>query len=150
MNTKAIFAGLVVAILSFGAYAGQGQAQEQEQNPASSQQQMQIRNLSANTSVVRQVQQKLKDQGYTVGQIDGKWGPKTKDALSQFQQAQGLEATGDIDMDTLAALGFSSSDIAAFERQQQEQQQQQQQPQSGQPGSQQQMQEGQGQGSGNM
>lgn len=55
-------------------------------------------------TVVRQVQQSLKEQGYEVGAVDGIWGPKTESAVRQFQQAQGLDASGQLDQQTLAAL----------------------------------------------
>lgn len=155
MKIQSIFAGLVIAMFSLGAYAQEAQStqsQTQEQNPASTQEQIQNQNLAQNQNLVRQVQQKLKDEGYTVGNVDGKWGPQTQKALKQYQQAQGLAASGNIDTHTLAALGFSSSEIAAFEQQQQKQQQKKQsgQPGMSQPGNQQQMQGGQGQGSGGM
>lgn len=42
----------------------------------------------------------------SVGQADGKMGPKTQAALKEFQQQQGLQATGRLDAQTLAALGM--------------------------------------------
>jgi peptidoglycan hydrolase-like protein with peptidoglycan-binding domain len=36
--------------------------------------------------------------------VDGKMGPKTSAALTAFQQAHGLKATGRIDKETMAAL----------------------------------------------
>jgi peptidoglycan hydrolase-like protein with peptidoglycan-binding domain len=139
MNIQTTLVGVAITVFSIGAYA----QQEQESMPGGQQQtqlqqQNQMRNLSQNTSAVRQIQQKLKDHGYQVGSVDGKWGPQTQQALMQFQQAQGLTASGNINNETLSSLGFSRSDIAAFEQQQQQQQQLQQhsqpgQPQSGQP-----------------
>ena len=43
---------------------------------------------------VKAIQQKLKDAGYDVGEIDGKFGPKTERALKQYQRDQGLKADG--------------------------------------------------------
>jgi peptidoglycan hydrolase-like protein with peptidoglycan-binding domain len=40
--------------------------------------------------------------------VDGKMGPKTTAALSTFQQAHGLKATGHVDKATIAALKTSS------------------------------------------
>lgn len=56
--------------------------------------------------VVRKVQKKLNDEGYNAGPTDGSWGPGTQSALTQFQQAEGLRATGALDQDTLRALGI--------------------------------------------
>ncbi len=36
--------------------------------------------------------------------VDGKMGPKTRAALTAFQQAHGLKATGQIDKETMSAL----------------------------------------------
>jgi peptidoglycan hydrolase-like protein with peptidoglycan-binding domain len=54
---------------------------------------------------VKAVQQALKDKGHDPGQVDGKLGPRTQAALRDFQQAQGMAATGRIDMPTMRALG---------------------------------------------
>jgi len=59
-------------------------------------------------SDVRSAQQALKDDGYNVGPIDGKMGPKTAAALRKFQKDHGIQATGRLDSQTLAALGSSS------------------------------------------
>jgi peptidoglycan hydrolase-like protein with peptidoglycan-binding domain len=40
--------------------------------------------------------------------VDGKMGPKTSAALSAFQQAHGLKATGKVDKATIAALKTTS------------------------------------------
>lgn len=60
------------------------------------------------SSFVRSAQQALNDRGYNVGSVDGMWGPNTESAVRQFQQAQGLQQTGTLDQQTLAALGISS------------------------------------------
>lgn len=57
------------------------------------------------SSSIKQVQQKLNDQGYDAGPVDGKSGPKTKEALRKFQQKEGIQPTGQVDQKTLAALG---------------------------------------------
>ena len=58
---------------------------------------------------LRQVQQKLNDTGFNAGQVDGRWGPNTQAALSNFQQARGLEATGRPNEQTLSALGIANA-----------------------------------------
>lgn len=60
-------------------------------------------------AAVQQIQQKLNDQGYNAGPVDGKFGPKTQEALRKFQQAQGIQATGQVDQQTMAALGVQDS-----------------------------------------
>jgi len=60
--------------------------------------------LSRNT--VAQVQQKLQQDGfYRGGHVDGVMGPKTHTALMDFQRSKGLTANGQLDNQTLAALG---------------------------------------------
>jgi peptidoglycan hydrolase-like protein with peptidoglycan-binding domain len=58
---------------------------------------------------IKQVQQKLKDQGHNVGPIDGIMGPKTQAGLKEFQSAKGLKDSGQLDRETMAALGLSGS-----------------------------------------
>jgi len=59
-------------------------------------------------SDVRSAQQALKDDGYNTGPIDGKMGPKTAAALRKFQKDHGIQATGRLDSQTMAALGSST------------------------------------------
>ncbi|QTD45466.1 peptidoglycan-binding domain-containing protein [Ottowia testudinis] len=53
---------------------------------------------------VREAQQALADKGYDPGVIDGHWGPRSVEALRQFQRAEGLMATGRLDSVSLEAL----------------------------------------------
>ena len=64
---------------------------------------------SGDNSNISQVQQALNDKGFNPGPVDGKAGPKTKAALKQFQQSQGISASGKLDGQTLAALGVQSA-----------------------------------------
>lgn len=49
----------------------------------------------------------LQARGFAPGRVDGKWGPKSRGALRQFQRAQHLSATGELDPSTEARLlGF--------------------------------------------
>jgi peptidoglycan hydrolase-like protein with peptidoglycan-binding domain len=57
---------------------------------------------------VRMAQQALQDKGYNPGHIDGVMGPKTRAALKEFQQKEGLEANGQLDMTTMSRLGMDS------------------------------------------
>ena len=53
---------------------------------------------------VRQAQQRLLDKGYNPGDIDGIPGPRTSNALRQFQRDQGLMSTGRLDAVTIEKL----------------------------------------------
>lgn len=55
---------------------------------------------------IREVQLVLIQRGFSV-ETDGVFGPRTRQALIQFQQRQGLQATGRIDSRTIAELGVS-------------------------------------------
>lgn len=55
-------------------------------------------------SAIKQVQTALKNSGFYKGVIDGKMGPKTKDAIKKFQKAHGLKADGVAGKKTLAEL----------------------------------------------
>lgn len=64
--------------------------------------------LALTPEMVTQVQEQLQQEGYAVGAIDGMWGPRTQQGVLEFQQAEGLEATGQLNEETLAALGIPS------------------------------------------
>jgi peptidoglycan hydrolase-like protein with peptidoglycan-binding domain len=63
---------------------------------------------SANMSVeeIREMQQVLIQEGFDVT-VDGKMGPKTKEALMAFQRKNGLEATGQMNRETMTKLGIN-------------------------------------------
>jgi lipid-binding SYLF domain-containing protein len=56
---------------------------------------------------VRQVQLMLKNRGYDPGEINGMMTGRTQEALRQFQAANNLPVTGNIDRGTQKALGVS-------------------------------------------
>jgi peptidoglycan hydrolase-like protein with peptidoglycan-binding domain len=53
---------------------------------------------------VKELQEALTELGYAPGPIDGKPGPKTREALKQFQKSAGLPATGVLDAETTQRL----------------------------------------------
>lgn len=55
---------------------------------------------------IRAAQRALKDKGQDPGPIDGTMGPRTQAALRQYQQAEGLQATGMLDDATKDKLGI--------------------------------------------
>jgi peptidoglycan hydrolase-like protein with peptidoglycan-binding domain len=57
---------------------------------------------------VKAVQQALKDKGHDPGEIDGVMGPKTQAALRDYQQKEGLKATGRLDSATASKLGVQA------------------------------------------
>jgi peptidoglycan hydrolase-like protein with peptidoglycan-binding domain len=61
---------------------------------------------------VRDVQHRLNQLGYHAGPEDGVMGPATRTALTSFQRAEGLPATGRADRATIAALRFEGATAA--------------------------------------
>ncbi|MDQ6623552.1 MAG: peptidoglycan-binding protein [Verrucomicrobiota bacterium] len=57
--------------------------------------------------VIVNVQGALQEQGYYRGELDGTYGPMTREALLGYQRDNGLPETGEIDDQTLSALGFN-------------------------------------------
>jgi surface antigen len=68
---------------------------------------------SLSSDMILKVQQRLHDKGFYVrDNIDGEWGPHTMAALRNFQRAQGLPPSGQLDLQTLSALGLSANTSA--------------------------------------
>ena len=55
---------------------------------------------------VKAAQQALKDKGHDPGTVDGRLGPRTQQALRDFQKTEGLDATGRLDEKTMQSLGI--------------------------------------------
>ena len=64
---------------------------------------------SQSSETIKQVQAKLKEQGQDPGPADGIKGPKTQAALKEFQKDKGIKESGQLDRETLSALGVSGS-----------------------------------------
>jgi hypothetical protein len=57
--------------------------------------------------VIAQTQDLLKQMGYYTGEVDGLLGPLTREALTAYQNDNGLAATAAIDQPTLDSLGLA-------------------------------------------
>jgi len=66
-----------------------------------------VSSASKSDSTVRSAQDALNAQGYSVGAVDGQWGPNTLSAVRRFQADKGLAQSGTLDSATLTALGVS-------------------------------------------
>ncbi len=60
--------------------------------------------IAAEVSPALRAQILLERAWYSPGEIDGEWGSKSRKALAGFQQARGLDVTGELDEASLAAL----------------------------------------------
>jgi peptidoglycan hydrolase-like protein with peptidoglycan-binding domain len=65
--------------------------------------------MQVSNSEVRNIQQKLDKEGYHSGREDGIIGPETTAALRGFQKKKGLQVTGQVDQQTLQAMGVSTA-----------------------------------------
>jgi peptidoglycan hydrolase-like protein with peptidoglycan-binding domain len=62
--------------------------------------------------LTRTVQQRLKDQGFYYGEVDGRGGDETSAAIRRFQIRHGLKVTGQPNDETLRSLGVSGGRVA--------------------------------------
>jgi Putative peptidoglycan binding domain len=92
MKMRQLVVATSAALVSLGAIAG-GQQHSQSSESRSPQA------ASSDSSTIRAAQEALRSQGYAA----------TPQGLAEFQQAKGIEATGRLDQQTLAALGVSAS-----------------------------------------
>lgn len=60
---------------------------------------------------VESVQRKLSELGYFDGAVDGAYGANTETAVQQFQEAEGLEPTGRIDLTTWERIQTSNQSL---------------------------------------
>jgi peptidoglycan hydrolase-like protein with peptidoglycan-binding domain len=65
----------------------------------------------------RALQQKLKDQGFYYGDVNGQPGAETAAALRRYQIRYGLRVTGEANDETLRAMGLSPSTVGQAPRQ---------------------------------
>lgn len=110
MKRTSLFVALASALSLSAAYAQSSQDQGSQSSRSSQQQGTQQQ--AQGPEVVKQVQEKLSAEGHQLTP-DGKMGPKTQAALKEYQQKNGLQATGQIDQETLAKLGIESGGSAA-------------------------------------
>ena len=57
---------------------------------------------------VEAVQRMLKEKGHDPGEIDGLMGPRTRQAIKDFQQKEGLTPSGRLDSPTRSKLGLQA------------------------------------------
>jgi len=68
---------------------------------------------SQSSDVIKQAQEKLSSLGKDVGTPDGQMNSQTRQALEEFQQENGLQPSGQLDSQTLAALDIDQSSAAS-------------------------------------
>jgi peptidoglycan hydrolase-like protein with peptidoglycan-binding domain len=60
--------------------------------------------MRASSGQIKQAQEALQTQGLYHGQLDGKMGPQTRNAVAQFQKEKGLKQTAQLDPQTMNDL----------------------------------------------
>ena len=90
MKMRHVVAVTSAALISFGAFAG-------------GQQQSSAGGSSAQAAIVQQVKDRLASEGFQ----------QTPQGLMDFQESKGLEPSGQLDPQTLAALGIDAGSSAA-------------------------------------
>jgi sporulation protein YlmC with PRC-barrel domain len=74
-------------------------------------QQRQISASQLSAEQIRKIQQKLNQEGFHAGQVDGKWSNETQTAIRNFQQNKGLQTTGQLDEKTVDELGLDADEF---------------------------------------
>ena len=69
--------------------------------------------LASADQAIESAQQKLKDEGFYYGEINGKKDPDTTAAIRRYQIRNGLQITGELDSETQRSLGVASTTTPA-------------------------------------
>ena len=116
MKRTTLFVALASAVsipLSVSAYANAGSQNESAWSKSTQRVESMNGQQGESSGLVKQAQEKLSALGKDVGSADGQMNSKTQQALSDFQQENGLQPTGQLDQQTLAALDLNQSGSAA-------------------------------------
>jgi peptidoglycan hydrolase-like protein with peptidoglycan-binding domain len=111
---RIILAMLAASSLSLPALAQQNTPAPSPSQPSAASSQSQGNEMSPEklkSAQVRELQQSLNDKGFSVGAVDGEWGPHTADALKKFQESNKMPSSGQLNANTITALGLKSSDF---------------------------------------
>ena len=104
-NVAALLALSSIAALPACTMSGGGYYNSQPSSASASQ------SPALSQDMVRQVQTRLQQAGTYSGNIDGLWGPQTEAAVRSYQQQHNLNATGQLDGDTLASLNLGGTNL---------------------------------------
>jgi peptidoglycan hydrolase-like protein with peptidoglycan-binding domain len=118
-----------MAFLAGLTFAGAALAEQQPKEQV----QVQISADQLSSEQILELQRSLQDQGIDPGPIDGKMGPLVGQGIQLFQQRQGLATTGDLNEQTLEALGLEPREFLGLSAATPEQRQARQQEMQGEP-----------------
>jgi peptidoglycan DL-endopeptidase CwlO len=104
--TGLVAAGLLLAVSASGAMAASPATAGASTTAASSTPASSPHHAMMHSKHVKAIQAALNQNGEQLS-VDGKWGPKTHGALMDFQQKNGLKATGHADKATMQKLNIA-------------------------------------------
>jgi len=81
------------------------QSQQQSHQQMGQQESQRISPSELDQSQIRQIQQALNKHGFDAGNVDGVWGPETREAVQNFQEKRNLSTNEALNQETLSALG---------------------------------------------
>lgn len=105
-SLRFLFAGVAAAALA-GCGTLFGDRSSSSSTGSTGQQSGAMAAPAVSEDLVRTVQERLRARDVNAGPVDGIWGPETQQGLRRFQQSQGLQATGQLNAETLQALGIT-------------------------------------------
>jgi peptidoglycan hydrolase-like protein with peptidoglycan-binding domain len=102
---KIVRYGIAIALL-----AGLGACSDMMGGSSRAPRQAAVTQPTVAPATVRQVQSKLRDDGYyKQGPVDGVWGSGTQTSVQSFQRDHNLTANGQLDLPTLQALNLANN-----------------------------------------
>jgi peptidoglycan hydrolase-like protein with peptidoglycan-binding domain len=106
----------VTAALAAGAFAADDQLKQQPRTQSANEGSAHAQPRHAQSQppeLIRQVQQRLNSRGIKAGAVDGNWTLATQEGVKRFQAQQGMVPTGQLDQQTLKALGLQEQSSSA-------------------------------------
>jgi hypothetical protein len=99
MKMRHVVIAASTVLLSSAAFAGGQKQSQSSENPGGQAQSQAAPQAQTDASTIRQAQDRLRSEGYAA----------TPEGLREFQEAKGLQPSGQLDQQTLAALGVGAS-----------------------------------------
>jgi hypothetical protein len=99
MKMRHVVIAASTVLLSSTAVAGGQQRSQSSENPAAQAQSQTAPSAVTEASTIREAQDRLRAEGYAA----------TPQGLREFQEAKGIQPSGQLDQQTLAALGVGAS-----------------------------------------
>lgn len=103
MNTRTLIAAILFAPLTSIAAGAFTSLHPEEAHPDP----VAPVSQSPHSGFISRVQEALRAHGFAAGPVNGDFGEKTQAALAQFQLSNTIPASGQLDEQTLSALGVS-------------------------------------------